>query len=296
MAATVDPNNVKDLIDHLLSEAPKSTDPQQMKLSSSGKGKRKAPATLTKAEPDSDIMELTFKLKNAEALMTYIGTKTGLNGGIIYMYKYKKAEKKAKLSFLTANSVPNPAVDTTSTTSSTTPPLTTDPTTAPAIAPASAPTTAAPAIAPVSAPTAPTTAPTMTTASAADLSATSNPNAVTDFAQYIEDFKNKMFEKMDDDNVLLQVLFCNFFAILTNVIGNKPMTGSLESKLNVIQLMANAMRAKEDNQTDKEAFVSFLKSRCSANNFLKRGLKIMKTDNSKSVEDLTDMFLDKLME
>ena len=57
--------------------------------------------------------------------------------------------------------------------------------------------------------------------------------------------------------------------------------------------MANAMRTKEDTQTYKEALLSYINTRSSAKNYLKRAL-MMKEDNTKSVEDLLDMFMDKL--
>ena len=98
-----------------------------------------------------------------------------------------------------------------------------------------------------------------------------------------------------DDNELLQIMCNNFFFILMNIVAKKPITSSLGVKLNVIQLMANTMRTKEDTQTDKEALLSYLNTRSSAKNYLKRTLK-MKEDNTKSVGDLLDMFLDKLKE
>ena len=98
-----------------------------------------------------------------------------------------------------------------------------------------------------------------------------------------------------DENDLLQIMCNNFFFILMNIVAKKPITSSLGVKLNVIQLMANTMRTKEDTQTDKEALLSYLNTRSSAKNYLKRMLK-MKEDNTKSVGDLLDMFLDKLKE
>ena len=78
-------------------------------------------------------------------------------------------------------------------------------------------------------------------------------------------------------------------------IGDSANFPELPAKNLTFTIMANAMRTKEDTQTDKEALISYLNTRSSAKNYLKRALK-MKEDNTKSVEDLTDMFLDKLKE
>lgn len=264
----VDPAVVKDLTDYMMLDEPIITEPAQAK--SSSKGKRKAPAPLVKdqdqIESKKDVMELTFPLKNIESVLSFSGTVIGPDGTIKYLYK--KLDKKSKAN-PTVQADPSP--------------------TQAAAAPAAAasPTTAAPTTTQVAVPTVSSTM--STTQDTSD-----SNNDVDDVAQYIEDFKKKMFEKMED-NELLQVMCHNFFSILMNTVAKKPISGSVGGKLNAIQVMANAMRAKEDTQTDKQALISYLSTRSSAKNYLKKALK-MKEDNTKSVEELTDMFLDKLKE
>ena len=275
---------VKDLADHMMTDAPISTEPAQSK--SAPKGKRKASASVakdqTQTESDKDVMELTFELQNFESFLTHVGTVVQPNGTTKYIYK--KLDKKSKVD-------PSAQADPSSTQAATDPSTTqaaTDPSTTQA---ATDPSTTQAATDPstTQAATDLSDSPPQTT----DLSADSNTEDV-DIAQYIEDFKKKIMENMDD-NELLQIMCNNFFFILMNIVAKKPITSSLGVKLNVIQLMANAMRAKEDTQTDKEALLSYLNTRSSAKNYLKRMLK-MKEDNTKSVGDLLDMFLDKLKE
>lgn len=267
----VDPAVVKDLTDYMMTDAPIVTEPAQAK--SSSKRKRKAPVPLAKDQTESkkDVMELTFQLKNVESFLSFIGTVIGPDGNIKYLYK--KLDKKSK-----AN--PTAQADPSTTHPSTTYPSTTQAAAAPAAA--AAPTTTQVAVPSVS-----------STMSTTQDTSDSNNN-VDDVAQCIEDFKKKMFENMDD-NELLQVMCHNFFSVLMNTVAKKPISGSVGGKLNAIQVLANAMRAKEDTQTDKQALINYLSTRSSAKNYLKKALK-MKDDNTKSVEELTDMFLDKLKE
>ena len=181
------------------------------------------------------------------------------------------------------------------TTDSTIAPMT-DPTIVPTttIAPMTDPTTD-PTIVPTTT-IAPMTDPTIVPTTDPNIDPTIAPKAVpTDLVQYIVDFEKVMFENMKLDNILLQVMFSKFFVILTDVVGNKPMSGKIEAKLHLIQLMANALRAKCDQQSDKEAFMSYLKSQCAAKMYLKKALR-MQDDNSKSLEDLVDIFLEKAKE
>ena len=288
--ATVNPNIVQDLTDHLLSNAFVSTYPQKTIPSTEGKGKRKTSALLANGEsekPDNDIMELTFQLINATSPFQFIGTRVGPKGETVYIHKkFKKVDKKAKFNNqpTTANAAPYSAVDTTSMTDPTIAP-TTDSTIAPM-----APTTDSTIALMTDQTIVPTTDP--------NIDPTIAPKAVpTDLVQYIVDFQNVMFENMKLDNILLQVMFSKFFVILTDVVGNKPMSGKIEGKLQIIQLMANALRAKCDQQSDKEAFMSYLKSQCAAKMYLKKALhNHMQDDNSKSLEDLVDIFLEKAKE
>lgn len=274
----VDPAVVKDLTDYMMLDEPIITEPAQAK--SSSKGKRKAPAPLVKdqdqIESKKDVMELTFPLKNIESVLSFSGTVIGPDGTIKYLYK--KLDKKSKAN-PTVQADPSPTHP--STTQAAAPAAAASPTTT------TSPTTAAPTTTQVAVPTVSSTM--STTQDTSD-----SNNDVDDVAQYIEDFKKKMFEKMED-NELLQVMCHNFFSILMNTVAKKPISGSVGGKLNAIQVMANAMRAKEDTQTDKQALISYLSTRSSAKNYLKKALK-MKEDNTKSVEELTDMFLDKLKE
>lgn len=275
----VDPAVVKDLTDYMMLDEPIITEPAQAK--SSSKGKRKAPAPLAKdqdqIESKKDVMELTFPLKNIESVLSFSGTVIGPDGTIKYLYK--KLDKKSKAN-PTTQADPSPTQAAAAPAAAASPTTTTSPTTA-------APTTTQVAV--------PTVSSTMsTTQDTSDSNTSDSNNDVDDVAQYIEDFKKKMFEKMED-NELLQVMCHNFFSILMNTVAKKPISGSVGGKLNAIQVMANAMRAKEDTQTDKQALISYLSTRSSAKNYLKKALK-MKEDNTKSVEELTDMFLDKLKE
>jgi len=274
---------VQDLVDHMMTDAPVSTEPAQAKSASNGKGKRKVSAPLTEDQTESDRMEVKFKLKNVESFLTFVGTRDGPNGSIKYIYE-KKLNKKTKVD-PTAQTDP-------STTQAAADPSTTqaaaDPTTTQAAADLSTTQAAAvPITTVIPSTTVPSTTPTTQTMDTSD-----SKTEDIDIAQYIDDFKKKMIENMDD-NELLQVMCHNFFFILMDIVAKKPIPGSLGGKLNAIQVMANAMRAKEDTQTDKEALISYLNTGSSAKNYLKRALK-MKEDKTKSVEDLTDMFLDKL--
>ncbi len=290
---------VKDLADHMMTNAPISTEPAQAKFAPNGKGKRKASAPLAKdqTESDKDVMQLTFELQNFESFLTHIGTVVEPNGTIKYIYK--KLDKKSKVDpSAQADPTSTQAAIDPSTTQAATDPSTTqaaiDPSTTQA---ATGPSTtqAATDLSTTQAATDPFTTQAATDPSTTQAATDSNTEDV-DIAQCIEDFKKKIMENIDD-NELLQIMCHNFFCILTNMVAKKPISGSLSlgGKLNAIQVMANAMRVKEDTQTDKEAMLSYLNSRCSAKNYLKRALK-MKEDNTKSVEDLLDMFLDKLKE
>jgi hypothetical protein len=254
-------------------------------------------------------MELTFQLINATSPFQFIGTRVGPKGETVYIHKkFKKVDKKAKFNNqpTTANAAPYSAVDTTSMTDPTIAP-TTDSTIAP-MAPTTDSTIApmAPTTDSTIAPMAPTTDSTIALMTDQTIVPTTDPNidptiapkaVPTDLVQYIVDFQNVMFENMKLDNILLQVMFSKFFVILTDVVGNKPMSGKIEGKLQIIQLMANALRAKCDQQSDKEAFMSYLKSQCAAKMYLKKALhNHMQDDNSKSLEDLVDIFLEKAKE
>lgn len=256
----VDLSVVKDLVDHMMTDTPISTEPAQAKSKSAAhkKMKRKAPH-LAKDQTQSDkedVMELTFELTNCESFLTLVGTTKDSDGETKYIYK--KADKKSKVVPTTQQAVTQVAAD--HATTQTLIPSTTVPSATP-------------------------------TTQTTDPSVDSNTEEI-DIAQYIEDFKKKMMENMDD-NDLLKIMCHNFFSILMNTVAKKPISGSLAGKLNAIQVMANALRAKEDTQTDKEALLSYLNTRSSAKNYLKRAL-VMKEDNTKSVEDLLDMFMDKL--
>ena len=79
----MDPVVVKDLVDHMMTDAPISTEPTQASATN-GKGKRKALAAKDQAD---NIMELTFQLKNMESFLTYVGTLVGPDGKLKYIYK-----------------------------------------------------------------------------------------------------------------------------------------------------------------------------------------------------------------
>ena len=100
MAATMDPDRVQDLVDHFVTDVPTSTDPQQSKTSSSGKGKRKASAAPIAQE--DDVMECTFQLKNSAHMFTFMGTRNEPDGTTMYIYKKKKAKLIRDISVLKA--------------------------------------------------------------------------------------------------------------------------------------------------------------------------------------------------
>ena len=287
----MDPAVVKDLVDHMMTDAPISTEPTQAKsaTNANGKGKRKASAAKDQTEADKDTMELTFQLKNIESFLTFVGTLVGPDGKLKYIYK--KLDKKSKVD-------PSVQIDP-SAQQSAADPSAQQSAADPSAQQAAADLSAQQADPPVSSdPTATQTVIPSTTVSSTtpstqtvDPSGDSNTEEI-DVAQYIEDFKKKMMENIDD-NELLQIMCHNFFCILTNIVAKKPISGSLGGKLNAIQVMANAMRAKDDTQTDKEALLSYINTRCSAKNYLRKAL-MMKEDNTKSVEDLLDMFMVKL--
>ena len=284
----MDPAVVKDLVDHMMTDAPISTEPTQASATN-GKGKRKASAAKDQTTEADNIMELTFQLKNMESFLTYVGTLDGPDGKLKYIYK--KLDKKSKVD-------PSVQMDPSAQQSAADPPAqqsAADPSAQQAAAdlsaqqadpPVSSDPTATQTVIPST-----TVSSTTPTTQTVDPSGDSNTEEI-DVAQYIEDFKKKMMENMDD-NELLQIMCHNFFCILTNIVAKKPISGSLGGKLNAIQVMANAMRAKDDTQTDKEALLSYINTRCSAKNYLRKAL-MMKEDNTKSVEDLLDMFMVKL--
>lgn len=285
----MDPAVVKDLVDHMMTDAPISTEPTQAKSATNGKGKRKASAAKDQTEADKDTMELTFQLKNVESFLTFVGTLVGPDGKLKYIYKRLDKKSKVDPSVQVDPSAQQTAADPSAQQSAADPSAqqaAADPSAQQADPPVSSDPTAMQTVIPST-----TVSSTTPTTQTVDPSGDSNTEEI-DVAQYIEDFKKKMMENMDD-NELLQIMCHNFFCILTNIVAKKPISGSLGGKLNAIQVMANAMRAKEDTQTDKEALLSYINTRSSAKNYLKRAL-MMKEDNTKSVEDLLDMFMDKL--
>ena len=266
----------------MMTDAPISTEPTQAKsaTNANGKGKRKASAAKDQTTEADNIMELTFQLKNMESFLTYVGTLVGPDGKLKYIYK--KLDKKSKVdpSVQIDPSAQQSAADPSAqqaaadlSAQQADPPVSSDPTATQTVIPST------------------TVSSTTPSTQTVDPSGDSNTEEI-DVAQSIEDFKKKMMENIDD-NELLQIMCHNFFCILTNIVAKKPISGSLGGKLNAIQVMANAMRAKEDTQTDKEALLSYINTRSSAKNYLKKAL-MMKEDNAKSVEDLLDMFMDKL--